>query len=474
MRPVRKPRLRPTLLPALVYTALTTAVVSSLGMLLVPTLSQEMSVSVSAAQWMLTVNLLVGAVATPIMGRLSDGPHKKRLLLGSLAIILAGSVLAACAPNFAVFLVGRALQGLSYGIVPMTIALARRYLPEEQIRPGLSSLSVTASTGLGIGYPLTGILAGEAGFRVAFAFAAVFLVSAVIVAWRVIPDGPDEQAPRTRFDAPGAALLGLGLTALLIAISEGPNWEWTSAKTLGFALAAVVLLGAWVLVELRTDTPLIDLRVFRHRDVVLANGTAIGLGAAMYIGLSVSSLIAQAPATTGYGIALPVFWAGFVMLPLSIGSLGANRAVRAVSHRIQLTTLLPLGAGGMTASAILLWLVHDQLWEILVGMLLFGLGIGTTYAAMPALIARRVADTELGSAVSFNQVLRTVGGAFGSAASGAVLAAHLGSDLHPSDTGITLALALGVCGCAIVFAALSANYVHSRRAHTAPELSRIP
>lgn len=469
-----EPRLRSALLPGLVYIALTTAVVSSLGMLLVPTLSQELSVSVSAAQWMLTVNLLVGAVATPIMGRLSDGPHKKHLLLGSLAIILVGSVLAACAPNFPVFLVGRALQGLSYGIVPVTIALARRYLPENKVRPGLSSLSVTASTGLGIGYPLTGILAGQAGFRAAFVFAAVFLVSAMIVVWRVVPAGPDERAPRTRFDAPGAALLGLGLSALLLAISEGPNWGWTSGRTLGCALVAVILLSAWAVVELRTDVPLINLRVLRHRDVILANGTAIGLGAAMYIGLSVSSLIAQAPSETGYGIALPVVWAGFVMLPLSIGSLGANRAVHAIAHRIHLTTLLPLGAGVMTASAFLLWLVHDQLWEILVGMLLFGLGIGTTYAAMPALIARRVAETELGSAVSFNQVLRTVGGSFGSAASGAVLAAQLGPDLHPTESGITLALTLGACGCALVFVALAGNYVHSRRrAETPAEPARV-
>ncbi|MGO2643187.1 MFS transporter, partial [Brevibacterium aurantiacum] len=70
------------LLPALVYAALSTAVVSSLGMLLVPTISTEFHVSISAAQWMLTINLLVGAIVTPVMGRLSDGPHKKRLLVG--------------------------------------------------------------------------------------------------------------------------------------------------------------------------------------------------------------------------------------------------------------------------------------------------------------------------------------------------------------------------------------------------------
>jgi predicted MFS family arabinose efflux permease len=133
------------LVPALIYAALSTAIVSSLGMLLVPSVSVEMGVEVSTAQWMLTVNLLVGAIATPVMGRLSDGPHKKKLLLIALAIILAGSVVAAAAPNFAVFLFGRALQGLTYGIVPVTIALARRYVEGARVQSSISTLSVTVS-----------------------------------------------------------------------------------------------------------------------------------------------------------------------------------------------------------------------------------------------------------------------------------------------------------------------------------------
>ena len=140
-----------SLVPSLMYAALTTSVVSSLGMLLVPSISQAFEVSVSAAQWMLTVNLLVGAVATPVMGRLSDGPHKKGLLVVSLIVILIGSVIAALAPNFTIFLIGRALQGLTYGIVPVTISLARRYLPQEKVGKGISSLSVTVATGIGIG-----------------------------------------------------------------------------------------------------------------------------------------------------------------------------------------------------------------------------------------------------------------------------------------------------------------------------------
>lgn len=453
---------RTRLMPALVYAALSTAIVSSLGMLLVPSISAAMDVSISTAQWMLTINLLVGAIATPVMGRLSDGPHKKQLLVWSLAIILIGSVIAALATTFTVFLIGRALQGLSYGIVPVTIALARRYITPDKVRSSISSLSVTVSTGMGIGYPLTGIIAGLVDFRFAFWFAAVFVVTAIVVVIRVVPAGPDEQAPRVPFDFSGASLLGIGLGALLLGVSEGSNWGWTSVWTIATCAAAVIVLGVWVRAELRSPHPLVNLGVIRNGDVLLANATAIGLGAAMYLGLSVSSLIAQAPATTGYGIALPVFWAGFVMFPLSVGSFSANRIVRRLSHRIRLTTLLPIGAAMMTASGLLLWFAHSELWEVLIGMLVLGLGMGTSYAAMPALIARSVATAELGSSVSFNQVLRTVGSSFGTAISGAVLATHMGADAHATGTGISMTLAIGALVCVVVFIALLIHFVVTR------------
>lgn len=451
------------LVPALIYAALSTSIVSSLGMLLVPAISREMDVSVSTAQWMLTVNLLFGAISTPIMGRLGDGPHKRLLLLLSLGVILVGSVVAALAPNFTVFLIGRALQGLTYGIVPVTIALARRYVSADKVQASISSLSVTVATGLGIGYPLTGVIAGMTDFRIAFWFAVLFVVSAIVVVYLAVPAGPDERAPRLPFDFYGAMLLSLGLGGLLLSVSEAPTWGWASPWTIGsFALAALFLM-LWVRTGLRLQDPLINLRVFRHGDVLLANATGAGLGAALYIGLSISSLVAQAPLSTGYGMALPVFWAGFVMLPLSVGSFAANRLVRWLSRRIGLTTLLPIGAGIMTGAGMLLWFAHDELWEILVGMLTFGVGMGASYAAMPALIAGSVARAELGSSVSFNQVLRSVGASFGTAVSGAVLAANMAPDLHATGDGIQATFAIGALICMAVFISLLVHAFASRR-----------
>jgi len=150
------------------------------------------------------------------------------------------------------------------------------------------------------------------------------------------------------------------------------------------------------------------------------------------------------------------------MAPLSVGSLVANRAVRALSRRVDMAVFLPVGATVMTVASVLLWLRHGDFWTLAAGMFLFGAGIGSGYAAMPALIARSVAVDQLGSAVSFNQVLRTVGGAVGAAISAAVLASHPSTSTYSTEEGITMAFGVGVLCCAAVMVALMVHAVVGR------------
>lgn len=456
-----KPR-QPLLLTGLVWAALSTSVIGSLGLLLIPVIARELHVDVATAQWLLTLNLLVGAIATPIIGRLSDGVAAKRLLIIVLTLILVGSVVAATATTFPQLLIGRAFQGFSYSVIPVTITLLRRHEEAARVPGGISALSVTAATGVGIGYPITGIIAASFDFRFAFWFATVFVATALAAVAIIVPNNRQAATVRPPFDYGGAILLGIGLGALLLAVSEGPHLGWGSPWTIGlFALAAAGIT-AWVVVELRTAHPLIRLGVLRHADVLLANGTALGLGSAMYIGLSVVSLLAQAPARTGFGLALPLFWAGFVMLPLSIGSQLATRLARSLSRHISNIALLPIGAAIVTVSNSFMLIAHNQLWEVLTGMLLFGLGIGTTFAAMPTLISRSVVVAELGSAVSFNQVLRTIGGSLGSAIAGAILAATTTTAGGISNSGISTAYGVSAAACLLVFVGLLIHAASSR------------
>ena len=258
-------------------------------------------------------------------------------------------------------------------------------------------------------------------------------------------------------------MLALGLGSLLLCISEAPRWGCASLTILGLLAGAVVLLVAWVLWELKNTHPLINLRTLREGGVVLANISAIGLGAALYIGMSVGSLVAQAPPETGYGLGLPVLWAGFVIFPLSVGSFVANRIVRAVGHRTGMSALLPIGAVVMAVAGTMLWLLHTELWEILLSLLVFGLGMGASYAAMPALISRSVAVDELGSSVSFNQVLRTIGSSFGTAISAAIIAAYAGLGGSATVESIPMTFGVGAFLCLGLGVALLAHSIVRRK-----------
>ena len=131
------------LVPVLVYLAMLVAVISSLGAPLVPAIAEANGVSVASAQWSLTVTLLVGAVATPVIGRLGDGRHRRTVVLVVLAVVLAGSVLAALPLGLGWLFAGRALQGLWLVLTTLSIATARTALSVERSLSTGAAISVT-------------------------------------------------------------------------------------------------------------------------------------------------------------------------------------------------------------------------------------------------------------------------------------------------------------------------------------------
>ena len=116
-------------MPTLVLSGSLMAVVSSLGAPLIPTLARDDGVSLSTGEWILTITLLTGALATPVMGRLADGPRQRAVILVALGAVVVGCVLAAVSNGFTVLIIGRALQGVGLGLLPVAMAIARRNLP---------------------------------------------------------------------------------------------------------------------------------------------------------------------------------------------------------------------------------------------------------------------------------------------------------------------------------------------------------
>jgi len=439
------PRSSRALVPVLIFIGTVVAVISSLGAPLVPAIAARTGASLPAAQWSLTVTLLVGAVATPVVGRLGDGPRRRAVVLAVLGLVTAGGVLAALPLGLGWLIAGRGLQGFGLGLTPVAIAVARDALTGARSRSTIAALSVTVVTGVGFGYPTAGLIAELGGVRAAFWAGAGISGLALLAAAAVLP-GSDAR-PR-RLDVTGAVLLGAGLAGLLLALGEAETWGGRSPVLWLLSAGAVVVLVCWAWWEARTPSPLVDLRLARGRTAATAHVAALLVGLANYLLLAAIPILAQAPAAHGAGFGTSIVVGGLILLPFSLASVLAGRVARSFADRPASRLVLPVAALVQGVAFVLFLLARTHLWELFALMAVAGLGVGAAFAAFPALIISAVPAHETGSAMSLNQVLRYVGFAVGSALTATMLAASTpagGSAPGSSGYGTIAGIGLAVC-----------------------------
>lgn len=439
--------------PVLVLTTLVVSVISSLGAPLIPTIARVFHESLTTSQWSLTVGLLSGAVSAPVMGRLADGRYRRATIVGGLAAVTLGGVIAALASSLGMLIVGRALQGIGLGLVPLTMATARDELPKHRVTPMIAVLSVSTAAGIGAGYPLSGLIADQLGLSAAYWFGAIVSGLALVCVVAVIP--ATVRGRSMSLDAVGALLLAAALICLLIAVAQGTDWGWGSPRVLGLLLVGLFLLGVWGLQQLRAEAPLVDLRLLRHPAVLAGDVCATVLGVAMYMNLSAVTEFVQLPRSGGFGFSASVVVAGLTLIPLSAFMFLGSRMLPGLVRLLGVRALLALGSLVVAVAAAFFGLFHGALWESFVMMGLLGVGLGTTYAAIPGLIVQSVPPNETGSAMGFYQVVRYIGFTLGSALAASILAAHNSASTgEPTVGGYTLVLWVAVAIC-VVAAALA-------------------
>src|SRR6266699_2423727 len=223
-----------------------------------PTLQRDLHTTTTWVTWVLTVFLLVASVATPILGKLGDQYGKERLLVISLALFFIGSIGAAAA-----------VFPLSYGII-------RDEFPREKVGVAIGLVSAVFGIGGGFGIVLSGVIVDHVSWRWLFIVGAVGIGAALVLVHRFVPESPIKTP--SRVDYVGATLMSGGLIAMLVALTEGEHWGWTSSRTLGLAAAAVALLAAWGVAELRIEAPMVDMRMLARREILFTNMTALIAG----------------------------------------------------------------------------------------------------------------------------------------------------------------------------------------------------
>lgn len=425
----------------------------------IPVVRQDLAMSSAWSAWLLSAYLMVATVATPALGRLADLHGRRRLLLVSLAAFLAGAVGAAIAPNAAVLVLFRAVQGVGGAVFPLTFALVREELPGERVRPAIGALTGAFGIGTALGFGLGGLLATHLSWRLIFAAGACAVAVGTVLVARTVAARPGVS--HGRFDVPGALLVGGAAVTLLLALTLGTELGWLSpAPLVLFALSAGAWLW-WARRELTAADPLIDITVFRIRSVVLANLATMGLGWAMFAAyLLLPDLLGAAPGRVGYGFGASATVAGLCLLPAALGQM--------VAGPLAVTLVRVLGArrvfaGGLVLVAVslaALSTIRGGWPQLIVAVLVFGLGVGFAIQTSSAVVTEGVEAEHAGASTTLNSTIRRFAGGIGGQVSVGVLAALTRSGgrtpTHAAFTvGFLVASALAAAGAVLAGAVLA-------------------
>ncbi|MER7194747.1 MFS transporter [Streptomyces flaveolus] len=419
---------------------------------IVPELPKLLDAPASDAAWAVTATLLAAAVATPVVGRLGDMAGKRRMLLFSLVLLIAGSVVCGLSDSLVPMVAGRAMQGLSAAVIPLGISIMRDELPAERLAGATALMSASLGVGGALGLPAAALIADNLDWHMLFWTSGALGAVALVLVLALVP----ESAVRTggRFDVLGGIGMAAGLVCLLLAISKGADWGWTSGLTLGLFAAAVLILLVWGRWELRTPQPLVDLRTTARRQVLFTNLASIAVGFSMFAMSLVLPQLLQLPEATGYGLGRSLLTAGLVMAPSGLVMMAFAPVSAKVSKARGPKVTLMIGALIVAAGYGLNIALMTEVWHLVLVSCVIGAGIGFTYGAMPALIMGAVPASETAAANSLNTLMRSIGTSVASAIAGVILAqmtVSLGGFALPSENAFKVVMGIGAGAALLAF-----------------------
>lgn len=397
-----------------------------------PAIQQEYAIDLTTVEWVVVAYLLViGSLLLPV-GRLGEVLTFKRVYLSGFALFTVASALCGSAGDEVALIAFRVLQAVGAAMITAMgpAIIARTFAPDERGRAlGLNGISV--SLGLTLGPVLGGLLTTAASWRAIFLINLPVGIVAILWAWRILP--AEEPGRGQTFDLRGAALSGASLFALLLALSEGQTWGWTSAPTLGLIGLAVGLGGLFLLVERASAQPLIDLALFRIRPFTFGLASVI----VAFAGLFTATFLLPFLLVRGEGYT--AIEAGLMLTPVPISMAIVAPFAGAASDRWG--QAIPAGAGMVLMVAALLSLttlpagfaLPDLVWRLI----LLGIGQGLFMSPNSSAVLGSVPGRRVGTASGILAQMRVNGQALGIALSAAVVAVRL--PVHMAGLGGTAA-----------------------------------
>ncbi|MDN4483693.1 MFS transporter [Demequina lignilytica] len=403
---------------AVASSALLASLLQTIMTPLVPVLPGVFDASAAAVSWVLTAALLAACATAPMTGRLGDILGKKHVLVGLLAVIAIGSVIGALSTSLGGVITARAFQGVGLGVMALNVGVLRDTVSPQRLTGAIASVSASNGIGGALGLPLSATIGELFDWHGLFWLASI-LATLCGVAIMVFVRGGNRRTP-ARFDWAGGVVLAAGLTAVVLAISQWPEWHASvCAPLLGLGLGT---LGLWAWLQLRTRDPLIDLRMVFRGPVLMVNLITIMSGFTWFAIPGLVARLLQSQDGSGPGLDLDMITASLVIIPTGLSMLLGAPLARRLIARFGTRTVIRTGSLLTGAAYVvgLIWMDHPWQLSIVAGMVGIGSVMIFTSAALAIVGAVPVHGT--GAANAVNSVLRWLGSTIAAAVLGAILA----------------------------------------------------
>nr|WP_083372813.1 MFS transporter [Paraoerskovia marina] len=409
----------------------TTVVSSSL-----PRIVSDLDGSQESFTWVVTATLLTTTVSTPLWGKLADLVDRKLLVQIALTIAVVSSALAGLSQNVGTLITFRAFQGLGAGGLTAlsTVLIADIISPRERGRYMGILGSVMGISMVG-GPLLGGVITDSIGWRWNFYVGLPFAIAAIVVLQRTLRL-PGVPRRRVSIDIWGAVLIATGISLLLLWVTfAGHDFDWASWQTAAMLGGSALTLVAAVFVEKHAAEPIIPLALFRNRTLVLAVIASVAVGLAMIgtsVFLSQYMQIARGKTPTESGL---------MTIPMVFGLFAVSTVVgQLISRTGRYKGFMIAGGVVLTTGLLLLSRIDYETSFVVVGayLMILGAGVGALMQNLVLAVQNTLSISEIGSGTAMIAFFRTLGGAIGISALGAVLS-------HQVTASITTGLAeLGV------------------------------
>lgn len=456
----------------LIIFSMVAATVMYVEMMLTPALpkiSSQYGIDAAQASLILSLYTVFGTAINPIVGKLGDIYGKKKILTYVLIAYTCMATVTSFTPNYSTLVISRTFQGIGLGIFPLAFSLVREQFPRDLIPRAQGLISAMFGAGLALGLPIGALIANNWGWQTNYHIATpvIAVLTVVTIIW------VKESVYRNRsikLDYVGAGTLGAALALIVLGLSEGANWGWTSAPVLGMFIAGAIIFVPLVLYERRQKSPILDFRQLGQRNVLISNvvGMIVGLGML----LSFQSIVYQLeyPAPSGFGF--DVFKAGLYLLPMAIVMLVVMFPVGVLISKVGTKPFIFAG-GAIGAVGFFLLSTATTSAQIPEYLVVSSVGMAMLMASIQNLLVLSVRPQEMGLVTAMNTVFRNFGSSLGAPIAGSILSTFtilvtlgpLGKVPFPTHVAYTYTYYVAAIAFALAFVvALFAHEVIGKKA----------